>query len=77
MVEKQTEKFMKKFRIENGLKFYSNDFHYFSKCEGIQRNLTIHNMPQKNGITKQKYHEASLKFGNSHCKNIDEESDGF
>ena len=48
------EKFMKKFRIENGLKFYSNDFHYCSKCEGIQRNLTIHNMPRKNVIAKHK-----------------------
>ena len=46
MVEKQTKKFVKKLRTDNGLEFFSNDFNLFCNFEGIQRHLTVRHTPQ-------------------------------
>jgi transposase InsO family protein len=46
MVEKQTERKVKIFRTDNGMKFYSNEFNLFCKKEGIVRHHTIPHTPQ-------------------------------
>ena len=45
MVERQTGKFVKKLRTNNGLEFHSNDFNLFCNFEGIRRHLTIRHTP--------------------------------
>ena len=46
MIEKQTEKKIKRLRTDNGLEFCSLEFEEFYKKEGIVRHKTIRHTPQ-------------------------------
>ncbi|KAD4178102.1 hypothetical protein E3N88_26693 [Mikania micrantha] len=52
LVEKQTERKVKKLRTDNGLEFCSADFNGFCKKEGIARHLTVPGTPQQNGLVE-------------------------
>ena len=52
VIEKQTEKKIKRLRIDNGLEFYSLEFEEFCKKKGIVRHKTVRHTPQQNGIAK-------------------------
>jgi len=49
LVETQTEKKVKKLRIDNGLEFCNTEFNSFCKSHGIARHLSIPGTPQQNG----------------------------
>jgi transposase InsO family protein len=52
MVERQTEKKVKKLRIDNGMEFCSDEFNAYCKSEGIVRHYTIPYTPQQNGVAE-------------------------
>lgn len=52
MIEKQTEREIKKLRTDNGLEFCSGAFNQFCKEEGIVRHLTVPGTPQQNGVAE-------------------------
>ncbi|GJW56756.1 retrotransposon protein, putative, ty1-copia subclass [Tanacetum coccineum] len=52
MVEKQTEKKVKKLRTDNGMEFCSNEFNSYCKSEGIVRHYTVPYTPQQNGVAE-------------------------
>lgn len=52
MVEKQTERVVKKLRIDNGMEFCSVEFNQFCKNNGIVRHLTVPGTPQQNGVAE-------------------------
>ncbi|KAK3016711.1 hypothetical protein RJ639_005649 [Escallonia herrerae] len=52
MIEKQTEKEIKRLRTDNGMEFYLDKFTKFCKNEDIVRYCTVRKMPQHNGITE-------------------------
>ena len=52
MVEKQTEKKVKKLRTDNGMEFCSEEFNSYCKSEGIVRHYTIPYTPQQNGVAE-------------------------
>ena len=56
MVERQTEKKVKIFRTDNGLKFCSTEFDNFFKSEGIIRHRTTKGTPQQNGVIEHMNH---------------------
>ena len=49
MIEKQTDRQIKRLCTYNGLEFCSGEFNDFCKKEGILRHLTVPGMPQQNG----------------------------
>lgn len=53
LLEKQTGKPVKWFKIDNGLEFYSIKFNDFCKQEGIEIHHIIIGTLQQNGVTKQ------------------------
>ena len=52
MIEKQTRKSIKHLKIDNELKFYSDEFNQFCNERGIVRYCTIVRTPQQNGIAE-------------------------
>lgn len=52
LVEKQMERKVKHLRMDNGLEFFSNEFKNFCNKEGINRHLTMKEMPQQNGLVE-------------------------
>ena len=52
MVEKQTNKKLKKFRTDNGLEFCSDQFENYCRKEGIARHKTTIGTPQQNGLAE-------------------------
>ncbi|KAJ0869659.1 putative RNA-directed DNA polymerase [Helianthus annuus] len=52
LVERQSERKIKKLRTDNGLEFCSNEFHSFCRNKGIARHLTIPGTPQQNGLVE-------------------------
>lgn len=50
MIEKQIGKQIKHPRIDNGLKFCSNEFNALCKSEGIVRHHTVPHTPQQNSV---------------------------
>lgn len=52
MVERQTERKVKKLRTDNGMEFCSNKFKSYCKSEGIVRHYTIPHTPQQNGVAE-------------------------
>jgi transposase InsO family protein len=52
MVEKQTERKVKVLRTDNDMEFYSNEFKFFCRKDGIVRHHTIPHTPQQNGVTE-------------------------
>jgi transposase InsO family protein len=52
MIEKQTEKKVKRFRTDNGLEFCNREFDAFCNNEGIVRHRTCTGTPQQNGIAE-------------------------
>ena len=52
MVEKQTEKKVKKLHTDNGMEFYSEEFNSYYKSKGIARHYTVPYTPQQNGVAK-------------------------
>ncbi|KAI9185006.1 hypothetical protein LWI28_003313 [Acer negundo] len=50
LVEKQSERKVKKLRTDNGHEFCSDEFTDFCKKEGIQRHKTVRKTPQQNGL---------------------------
>ena len=52
MIEKQTGKKVKRFRIDNGMEFCSMEFDQFYKNEGIMRHRTVRYTPQQNGVAE-------------------------
>lgn len=52
MIEKQTERKIKRLRTDNGLEFYSGEFNQFCRHEGIQRHLTVPYTPRQNGVAE-------------------------
>uniref|UniRef100_A0A2N9GIC0 Integrase catalytic domain-containing protein n=1 Tax=Fagus sylvatica TaxID=28930 RepID=A0A2N9GIC0_FAGSY len=50
LIEKQTSKKIKRFRIDNGLKHCSREFDEFCKNDGIVRHHTVRRTPQHNGV---------------------------
>ena len=53
LIEKQTERKVKRLRTDNGLEFCSIEFNKFCKDEGIARQLTVRNTPQQDGVAEQ------------------------
>ncbi|KAI3727128.1 hypothetical protein L1987_66937 [Smallanthus sonchifolius] len=52
MVEKQTERKVKKLRSDSGLEFCNAEFNKFCKEQGISRHLTVPGTPQQNGLVE-------------------------
>jgi transposase InsO family protein len=52
LVENQTKKKIKVFRIDNGGEFYRNEFKEFCKKYGIARQKTTPYTPQQNGVAE-------------------------
>ena len=52
MVERQTEKKVKKLRTDNRMEFCSNEFDSYCKSEGIVRHYTVPDTPQQNGVAE-------------------------
>jgi transposase InsO family protein len=52
MIKKRTSKKIKRLRTDNGLKFFSYEFHEFCKNEGIFRHCTIINTSKQNRVLK-------------------------
>ncbi len=52
MVERQTEKKVKKLRTDNGMEFCSDEFDSYCKSEGIVRHYTVPGTPQQNGVAE-------------------------
>ena len=52
MVERQTERKVKKLRTDNGMEFCSDEFNSFCKAEGIVRHYTIPHTPKQNGVAE-------------------------
>jgi transposase InsO family protein len=52
MVERQTERKVKKLRTDNGMEFCSNEFESYCKSEGIVRHYTVPHTPQQNGVAE-------------------------
>src|SRR5438132_539166 len=52
MVEKQTEKKVKKLRTDNRMEFCSDQFNSYCKSEGIVRYYIVSYTPQQNGIAE-------------------------
>src|SRR6266540_7003703 len=52
MVEKQTEKKVKKLHTNNGMEFYSDQFNSYCKFEGIVRHYTVPYIRQQNGVAE-------------------------
>jgi transposase InsO family protein len=53
-VEKELGKQVKDLRSDNGGEYISNEFKYFCRREGIQRELIAPHNPQQNGVTEKK-----------------------
>ena len=53
MIEKQTDKHIKRFHIDNGLEFCSNNFNVLCKSEGIMWHPIVPSTHQQNGVPKQ------------------------
>ena len=45
LIEKQTERKVKRLRIDNGLELCSTEFNKFCKAERIARQFTVRNTP--------------------------------
>ncbi|KAD5962030.1 hypothetical protein E3N88_13503 [Mikania micrantha] len=52
LIEKQTERQVKKLRTDNGLEFCNREFNNYCKKVGIARHLTIPGTPQQNGLVE-------------------------
>jgi len=52
LIEKQTERKVKRLRTDNGLEFCSTKFNKFYRDEGIARQLIVRNTPQQNGVVE-------------------------
>ena len=52
MVEKQTEKKVKKLHTDNGMEFCSEEFNSYCKSKGMVRHYTVPYTPQQNGVAK-------------------------
>lgn len=52
MVEKQTNRKVKKLRTDNGLEFCNDKFNQYCRKEGILRHLTVPGTPQQNGLAE-------------------------
>jgi transposase InsO family protein len=52
IVEKQTEKKVKKLRTDNGMEFCLEEFNSYCKSEGIVRHYTVPYTPQQNGVAE-------------------------
>ena len=52
MVEKQTSKYVKCLRTDNGLEFCSDEFNNFCKVHEIMRHRTVRYTPQQNGVAE-------------------------
>ena len=52
LVEKQTGKFIKTLRTDNGLEYCSNEFNEYCRKEGIERHKTAPRNPQQNGLAE-------------------------
>ncbi|GJS54945.1 retrovirus-related pol polyprotein from transposon TNT 1-94 [Tanacetum coccineum] len=52
MIKKQTRKFVKRLRTNNGLEFCQGEFNEFYKNEGIVRHHTVRYTPQQNGVAE-------------------------
>ena len=50
LTKKQSRKFIKMFRLDGGGVYDSNEFSYFYKQHGIQRQFTANYTPQQNGV---------------------------
>jgi len=53
LIEKQTERKVKRLRTNNGLEFCSTKFNKFCTEEGIARQFTVRNTLQQNGVAEQ------------------------
>lgn len=53
-VEKQTGKFIKIVRSDNGGEYRSNELEDYIKKEGIRHQFTVDYTPQQNGIAERK-----------------------
>ncbi|RZB99644.1 Callose synthase 7 isoform B [Glycine soja] len=52
LIEKQTERKVKRLKTDNGLEFCSTEFNKFCRDEGIARQLTVRNTRQQNGVVE-------------------------
>ncbi|KAH9657298.1 Integrase catalytic domain-containing protein [Citrus sinensis] len=52
LIENQTERKVKRLRIDNGLEYYSKEFDSFCKEKGIVRHKTVRRIPQQNGLAE-------------------------
>ena len=52
LVENQTGKKLKKFRIDNGLEFCNQRFDKYCAEEGVMRHITVKLTPQHNGLAE-------------------------
>lgn len=54
LVEKQSGRFIKMLRSDQGKEYTSNEFHKFCEDEGVERQLTVGYIPQQNGVSERK-----------------------
>ena len=52
MIENQTNRKVKRLRIDNRLKYCSKEFDEFCKEKGIARHKTVRHTPQQNGLAE-------------------------